>query len=123
MHVTSTALGDLEATFEAFNRADPEPLIRAYADDDVILVGTDAHEWHERHDAIAEVLRAEAGAVTADYEMRELGLGPDAAVVVGRMVFALPDGTTIPARATYALRREDAGWRIVHTHLSTPRGV
>ncbi len=122
MPVTSTARSELEAAFEAFNGGDPEPQIAMYATEDVLLVGTDAEEWHESPETLAEALRAEGGLVTADHDLRELPAGPDAALVVGRMVFAMPDGTAIAARATYALRRDEGAWRIAHTHLSAPRG-
>jgi hypothetical protein len=118
---TLSARAALEAAFDAINRGDPEPLIGAYADEGAVLIGTGARDWHESTEAIAAALRAEAGVVTADWDLRELDLGAGGAAVVGRMVFALPGGVTIPARATYAMRREDDGWRIVHSHLSVAR--
>jgi ketosteroid isomerase-like protein len=123
LSITASARDALEGAFGAMNGGDPEALIGAYAGDGVVLVGTRADDWHESTAAIGEALRAEAGAVTADWDLRELDLGPGAAAVVGRMVFTLPGGVTLPVRATYAMRREQEGWRIVHSHLSVAHAV
>jgi hypothetical protein len=111
----------LESAFEAMNGGDPEPLIAAYATHDVVLIGTDEADWHERTDAIAAALRAEAGHVRADWDLRPVELGDDALLLVGRISFVLSDGTVIPARATHVLRREGTDWRIAHSHLSVAR--
>jgi hypothetical protein len=121
MSTTPTVSSTLEAAFEAFNRGDPEPLIDAYAPRDVVLIGTDRQDWHEDPQAIAAAFRAEAGAVRADWDLRPVDLGEDAAALVGRVSFVLPDGAIIGSRATFVLRREGAGWRIAHSHLSVPR--
>ena len=55
---------------------------------------------------------------------RTLRLGDDLddrGVVAGTMRLVLADGTVIPVRATYAMRRRPEGWRIVHSHLSVAR--
>lgn len=119
--LTRTALEELEAAFEAFNAGDPERLIAAYDQDEVLLVGTDGHDWHDDPAAIATALRAEAGAVRADWDLRMLPAGDDRGVVAGTMRLVLADGTVIPVRATYAMRRRPEGWRIVHSHLSVAR--
>lgn len=109
----------LDHAFEAFNQGDPEPLIDAYATRDVVLVGTRIGDVHRTPAAIASALRADRSSdVRVDWQLEPVDLADDAMLLFGRLSFVLPDGQIFPARASYVLRREGAGWRIAHSHLS-----
>ena len=118
---TQSAQNLLDHALEAINRRDAEPLIDAYATDDVVLIGTERDHWHEQTDAIAAALRADAaGDCRLDWKLRPVELDADAALLVGELSFVLPDGAIFVTRATYVLRREHEAWRIAHSHLSMP---
>lgn len=109
----------LDHAFEAFNQGDPEPLISAYATDDVMLVGTASGDEHNTPEAIATALRSDGSAnIRLDWHLEPVELGEDAVLLYGRLSFVLPDGQIFPTRASYVLRRESPGWRIAHSHLS-----
>ena len=117
---TTTIPEPVQSAFEAFNAGDPEPLIALYADHDALVIGTD-DSYLQEPAAIARELRAEAGALRADWDLRAQPLGADGRLLTGRIAFALPDGSTLRARATYVLRSEGQDWRIAHSHLSLPQ--
>lgn len=109
----------LDHAFEAFNQGDPEPLISAYATDDVMLVGTASVDEHSTPEAIATALRSDGSAnIRLDWHLEPVELGEEAVLLYGRLSFVLPDGQIFPTRASYVLRREGSEWRIAHSHLS-----
>ena len=117
----NSAAAILDSAFEAFNHGDPEPLIGAYATQDVVLIGTEKDNWYEQTQAIATALRADGGGeFRLDWNLRPVALDADAALLVGTLNFVLSDGAIFPTRATYVLRREDSAWRIAHSHISLP---
>jgi ketosteroid isomerase-like protein len=118
---TTTIPTSVSAAFEAYNAGDPEPLIALYAEDDVLVIGTDA-SYLDQPAAIAHAFRAEAGQLRADWSLRAQPLGADGLLLIGRISFVLADGNVIGTRATYVLRRDGDDWRIVHSHLSVPQG-
>ena len=117
---TTTIPETASAAFEAFNAGDPEPLIALYADDDVLVIGTDASYLTEPA-AITQAFRAEAGQLRADWNLRAQSLDADSQLLTGHISFVLPDGNVIATRATYVLRRDRDNWQIVHSHLSIPQ--
>ena len=88
---------------------------------DALIIGTGPQEWldgratwiagyQEQITAIPGI-RMEAGDPRG-YAEGTLGW------VADRPTFALPDGTTIPARVTAVLRLEDGAWKLVNAHFS-----
>ena len=98
------------------------------AQDDVVIIGTDASEYWVGHDALIEPFAAMVSAFDAEHVQWAIGdpvvhVNGSVARVVGRLTATVRAGeehTTSEMRATFILERAAREWLIVHAHFSVP---
>jgi uncharacterized protein (TIGR02246 family) len=102
----------------AFNTREPERIAGMYAED-ALLHGTSQSRLHVGREQIRSYFRGTS--TVAFGEMHIVRLSDDSALGVGKYAFTrMQDGrpTTVPARFTFVVRRQDGIWRILHHHSS-----
>ncbi len=87
----------------------------------VLWIGTDPEEWWDDRGRILEVFEIqlkELGGPSVDIGDINAGEQGDAGWAAAQISVNIPDGPTVPMRATAACVREDGDWRIVQCHCS-----
>jgi ketosteroid isomerase-like protein len=120
MERSSEAEGVLEQIYKALQAGDVDAL-SGYLDEDIVLIGTDPEEWWEGKDDAVRIFRAQAEELGGGFPIEAgqptaFALG-DVAWFANRPAFVV-EGERIPCRHTGVLRRADAGWRLVSSHIS-----
>lgn len=119
------ALKAYHAMRDALNDADLDRFGRILADDSSqpIIIGTGSREYMRGREAILGMLdeqfRSSPG-LRFDTGEIDQGLDGNVCWIADRTTVTLPDGSRINVRHTAMMRRVDASWRLVSSHLSVP---
>jgi hypothetical protein len=83
------------------------------------LAGTDPNEWFEGYEAIYHFIEP-AFSSKLDVEVEEIRAFCEGSVgwTMDRVKVKLPNGIELPLRHTRIFHKEQAGWKIVHNHIS-----
>lgn len=113
----------IERYAEAVRQGDIDAIAELVDDsEDVLVIGTDPHEWWAGHDRLIGVYRAQQAEMgskvtvsTLELETaREIG---EAGWFAGRIHFETRE-VDLPVRVSGVARRRGDEWRIVHLHVS-----
>jgi ketosteroid isomerase-like protein len=123
MHADPQLAEVVAELYRAMSSGDAERVERFYSLDPLsVFVGTDDAEfWTDSHRHNAEVRPYFDGSLgpfawtPGEVIARSDG---DLGWTIDRPILTAPDGTSIRPRVTLVWRREDAGWRVVHSHAS-----
>jgi ketosteroid isomerase-like protein len=123
VHASDELRATVVALYGAMSSGDPGAVEAFYSLDALgVFVGTDEAEfWTDsaRHNAdVRRYFDGSSGALRWEAGDAIARVDGDLGWTVDRPTLILPDGSTIRPRVTLVWRREDHGWRVVHSHAS-----
>ena len=111
----------LLTAFEARDQATIRTLLAV--DDDILMIGSDAREWHHGSEAIKYVVAQLDGMPTFRYSIQKLEAFENGSTgwAAADTIVILDAGHEVPLRFTGVFSLDNGVWRMVHWHASEPK--